>query len=155
MRFIPATLFLCLWVIIGSYVPASAQVPDWYRQSQEMQGRGEGSGIGPSTRAAGKPAGCPSRWCGCGLSVKIFGRIVPHLNLAANWQRSFPRTSPAPGMVAARRGHVFQLIAERGVDRRGRPVWLSWDPNSGGGRLHIHDRSIAGYTIVDPRGASL
>src|SRR5690242_11383198 len=51
----------------------------------------------------GRPAGCPSAFCGCGAALRVFGRIVPELNLAANWLR-FPRTSPAPGMVAARRG---------------------------------------------------
>jgi hypothetical protein len=55
-----------------------------------------------------RPAGCPYSFCGCGAALRVFGRIVPELNLAANWFR-FPRTSPAPGMVAARRGHVFVL----------------------------------------------
>jgi hypothetical protein len=48
----------------------------------------------------GRPAGCPRAFCGCGVSRRVFGRIVPELNLAANWLR-FPRTSPAAGMVAA------------------------------------------------------
>ena len=92
-----------------------------------------------------RPAGCPHRFCGCALAIKIFGRIVPHLNLAANWLR-FPRTAPAPGMVAARRGHVFKLL----VHLRGH-VWQVWDANSGRGRIRIHPRSIAGYVIVNPR----
>ncbi|WP_416193727.1 hypothetical protein [Nitrobacter sp. TKz-YC01] len=94
----------------------------------------------------GRPHGCPRRYCGCGASLHIFGRIIPRLNLAANWLR-FPRAAPAPGMVAARRGHVFVL--KRHLHGK---VWLVWDANSGRGKTRIHPRSIAGFTIVDPRG---
>ena len=75
----------------------------------------------------------------------MFGEIRKDLNLAANWARKFPRTSPAPGMVAARSGHVFVLRAHKGGD-----VWEVKDGNSGGHKTRIHDRSIRGYTIVDP-----
>ncbi len=94
----------------------------------------------------GRPQGCPSRFCGCGASIHLFGRIIPALNLAANWLR-FPRSAPAPRMVAARRGHVFVL--ERHIAGN---LWLVHDSNSGGRRTRIHPRSIAGYTIVNPRG---
>lgn len=97
-----------------------------------------------ATVIGGRPSGCPHRFCGCALAIKIFGRIVPHLNLAANWLK-FPRTEAAPGMVAARRGHVFKLLSHRGGS-----VWEVWDANSGGGRIRIHDRSIAGFAIVRP-----
>lgn len=96
-----------------------------------------------------RPAGCPSSFCGCGAALRVFGRIVPELNLAANWLR-FPRTSPAPGMVAARRGHVFVLEQHLGGD-----TWLAYDPNSGGHATRIHARSLRGYTIVNPRGGSV
>lgn len=92
----------------------------------------------------GRPAGCPHRYCGCGLSLHLFGRIIPHLNLAANWLR-FPRAMAAPGMVAVRRGHVFKLMAHSDGS-----TWRVWDANSGGGRTRIHNRSIAGYVIVNP-----
>lgn len=94
----------------------------------------------------GRPAGCPSRFCGCGASLHLFGRIIPALNLAANWLR-FPRTSPAPGMVAARRGHVFVL--KQHIEGN---TWLVFDANSGGHRTRIHSRSIAGFAIVNPYG---
>jgi hypothetical protein len=94
----------------------------------------------------GRPAGCPRSYCGCGASLYLFGKIIPSLNLAANWLR-FPRAAPAPGMVAARRGHVFVL--KRHI--RGK-VWLVHDSNSGRGKTRIHPRSIAGFVIVDPRG---
>ena len=31
----------------------------------------------------GRPPGCPHRYCGCGASICIFGKIIPSLNLAA------------------------------------------------------------------------
>lgn len=103
--------------------------------------------VSPLTAVVGgRPAGCPHRFCGCALSIKLFGKIIPTLNLAANWVRIFPRDHPAPGMVAARRGHVFKLLAHV----RGN-VWLVWDANSGRGRIRVHNRSIAGYVIVNPQ----
>ncbi|MET4385101.1 hypothetical protein ABIB73_000836 [Bradyrhizobium sp. F1.4.3] len=96
-----------------------------------------------------RPAGCPSSFCGCGAALRVFGRIVPELNLAANWLR-FPRTSPAPGMVAARRGHVFVLEQHLGGD-----TWMAYDANSGGHATRMHARSLRGYTVVNPRGATI
>ena len=95
----------------------------------------------------GRPSGCPRSFCGCGASLRVFGHIVPGLNLAANWLR-FPRTSPAPGMVAARRGHVFVL--EQRVEG---DTWMAYDANSGGRTTRIHARSLRGYTVVNPRAA--
>jgi hypothetical protein len=103
--------------------------------------------VGNGHVVGGRPSGCPSSFCGCGASLRVFGRIVPGLNLAANWLR-FPRTSPAPGMVAARRGHVFVL--ERQVEG---DTWMAYDANSGGHATRIHPRSLHGYTIVNPHAA--
>ncbi len=96
----------------------------------------------------GRPAGCPRRYCGCGVSLKVFGKIIPELNLAYNWKRKFPRTSPAPGMVAARSGHVFYIVSV--IDNS---TVMAFDPNSGGGRTRIHERSLRGYTVVNPHGS--
>jgi len=93
------------------------------------------------------PHGCPRSFCGCGAAIRVFGRIVPDLNLAANWLR-FPRTSPAPGMVAARRGHVFVLEQHLGGD-----MWMAYDANSGGHATRIHARSLRGYAVVNPHAA--
>lgn len=94
------------------------------------------------------PDGCPARaFCGCGAAVRIFGQPIRSLWLAANWFR-FPRATPASGMAAVRRHHVFVL--ERHI--RG-SVWQVYDANSGGHATRIHERSIAGYTIVNPHGA--
>lgn len=93
----------------------------------------------------GRPSGCPHSFCGCAASIRVFGHIVPGLNLAANWLR-FPRTSPAPGMVAARHGHVFVLEQHVGGD-----VWMAYDGNSGGRATRVHARSLRGYAVVNPR----
>jgi hypothetical protein len=106
-----------------------------------------GNALPASQVIGGRPAGCPHRYCGCGASLHLFGRIIPRLNLAANWLR-FPRADPAHNMAAARRGHVFVL--KRHLHGN---VWLVFDANSGGGRTRLHARSIAGFTVVDPSGA--
>jgi hypothetical protein len=96
---------------------------------------------------SGRPSGCPRSFCGCSASLRVFGRIVPELNLAANWLR-FPRTAPAPGMGAARRGHVFVLEAHVEGD-----TWMAYDANSGGHATRIHARSLRGYAVVNPHAA--
>ena len=96
----------------------------------------------------GRPAGCPYAFCGCEASRYLFGRIIPELNLAYNWVRKFPRTSPAPGMAAARSGHVFILISHVSGSN-----WLIHDGNSGGHLTREHVRSISGYIIVDPHSS--
>ena len=93
----------------------------------------------------GRPQGCPFRFCGCEASLYLFNRIIPELNLAANWIRKFPRAHPAPGMAAARPGHVFVLIRQISGNE-----WLVHDGNFGGHKTREHVRSIAGYVIVDP-----
>lgn len=94
------------------------------------------------------PAGCPRvAFCGCGAAVRLgLGASARSLWLAANWYR-FPRTSPAPGTVAVSRHHVMVLEADMGGG-----IWRVYDANSGGHATRIHARSIAGYTIVQPRG---
>ncbi len=96
----------------------------------------------------GRPSGCPHAFCGCEASLYKFGRIIPELNLAANWRR-FPRTAPASGMAAVRSGHV--MILQQQVAGN---IWLVHDGNSGGHATREHPRSIAGYTIVDPSSGS-
>src|SRR5258708_25520522 len=95
----------------------------------------------------GRPAGCPRSFCGCGAAIRVFGRIVPELNLAANWLR-FPRTSPAPGMVAARRGHVFVLEQHLGGD-----MWMAYDANSAGHATRVRARSLRDYPFYNPHSA--
>ena len=105
---------------------------------------------GNSVIVGGRPSGCPSRFCGCEASLYVFGEIRKDLNLAANWVRKFPRTQPAPGMVAARSGHVFVLMSHVEGNQ-----WLVHDGNSGGGKTRRHVRSIAGYAIVNPHASRM
>lgn len=116
--------------------------------------------VGQATRAAGDiidrasqiiphPPGCPRRaFCGCGAAIRIFGQARRDLWLAANWLK-FPRAAPAPGMAAARRGHVFVLERHIGGDQ-----WLVTDHNSGGRKSRLHVRSIRGFAIVNPRAGT-
>jgi hypothetical protein len=129
---------------VASY-PREQHSPD-YRAISNRNAMAEVSG-GRGEVVGGRPAGCPHSFCGCGASIRVFGRIVPGLNLASGWLR-FPRTAPAPGMVAARRGHVFVLEQHVGGD-----TWMAYDANSGGHATRIHARSLRGYTVVDPRAA--
>ncbi len=95
-----------------------------------------------------RPSVCPTRaYCGCASSVKVFGHPVRELYLAANWLR-FPRTEPAPGMIAARHGHVFVI-----QEVLGNNTVLAWDPNSGGHQTRVHVRSLAGFSVRNPHGS--
>ena len=98
----------------------------------------------------GRPAGCPSAYCGCGVSLKVFGKIIPELNLASNWLRKFPHAQPAPGMVAARSHHVFYI--ESVIDAQ---TVVAYDPNSGGHRTRIHTVSLRGFTVVNPHASRM
>lgn len=124
-----------------TYTPTSD--PSRFSQRQQVSS----ANVGGEQIVSGRPAGCPRAFCGCGASLRVFGRIVPELNLASSWLR-FPRTAPAPGMVAARHGHVFVLEAHVEGD-----TWMAYDANSGGHATRIHARSLRGYTIVNPRAA--
>lgn len=92
------------------------------------------------------PAGCARRaFCGCGVSIKVFGKPIRELFLARNWLR-FPSAAPASGMVAVRNGHVFYI--ERVLDNG---TVLAYDPNSGGHKTRRHVRSLAGFSVRNPR----
>lgn len=91
------------------------------------------------------PAGCPRRlFCGCGAAIAVFGKNIRELWSTSQWFK-FPRTEPASGMVAVRRGHVFVLRQHVKGD-----VWIVEDYNSGKGQSRIHERRIAGYSIRNP-----
>lgn len=118
------------------------------RERRHRVQRAPEAAYGSSTQIVAHPASCPrTAFCGCGASVRVFGRSVRDLWLAANWFK-FPRAAPAAGMVAVRRHHVFVLEAHIGGD-----TWQVYDANSGRHATRIHARSIAGYAIVNPHGA--
>lgn len=105
-------------------------------------------GATATARILPHPEGCPrSRFCGCGASLRVFGQNIRSLWLAANWFR-YPPATPAPGRVAVRRGHVF--VIEQVLDRG---LVLAYDANSGGRKTRLHVRSLAGYSVRDPRGS--
>lgn len=115
----------------------------WGQKNEPSPLSGAGAAL---SSVVAHPHGCPRRaFCGCGAAVRIFGAPVRALWLAANWFR-FPRAAPAPGMAAVRRHHVFVLEQHIGGS-----VWQVYDANSGRHRTQVHPRSIAGYTIVNPR----
>lgn len=138
MRLLCASLML-----LATLLPAHAK-HHHHRTHHPIQ-RYDGDPLG---HVVGHPAGCPGRsFCGCGTAVRIFGAPIRALWLAAAWFK-FPRTSPAPGAVAVRRHHVFAIEQVLGNGRV-----LAYDPNSGGHQTRIHAVSLAGYTVVNPRGA--
>lgn len=142
MRLLFAVLALAgAWLHV---VPAQAQPDDRYPVVMSASKKPQ---VRSSEVIGGRPAGCPHAFCGCAASLHLFGKIIPALNLAANWLR-FPRAAPAPNMAAARPGHVFVLKQHIAGNQ-----WLVFDPNSGGHHTRLHARSIAGFTIVNPRSS--
>jgi hypothetical protein len=103
-----------------------------------------------ATVVGSRPTDCPRSFCGCEASRYLFGHVRADLNLASNWMRKFPRTSPAPGMAAVRNHHVFVLMSH--VDGNN---WLVHDGNSGHGLTREHVRSISGYAVVNPQGTGI
>jgi hypothetical protein len=125
--------------------PMSQQQVSWFQPVRDMY-----TGIGHAAytiaeRIVAHPSGCPARqFCGCGASIEVFGHPVRGLYLAANWYK-FPRAQPAPNTVAVRPHHVFVL--KQHVEGT---KWVVYDANSGKHLTRVHERSIAGYTIVKP-----
>jgi hypothetical protein len=77
--------------------------------------------------------------------LEVFGRHVRHLWLARAWFK-YPPASPAPGMVAVRKHHVFVIREVLGPN-----LVRAYDANSGRGLTRIHVRSLAGFSVRDPR----
>lgn len=137
-----------LWPCVVPYASSPQKVSETRGRYVARQIGIGGPRVAPISEevVGGRPAGCPHAYCGCGASLHLFGRIIPSLNLAANWFQ-FPRAAPAPGMAAVRRHHVMVLEADLGGG-----IWSVFDANSGRHLTRIHARSIAGYQIVNPRG---
>lgn len=90
------------------------------------------------------PPGCPERlFCGCGVSVKVYGHPVRELYTAASWRR-FPRAECGRGRVAVWQGHVAYILACHGDGTAD-----LYDPNSGEHLTRIHRRALPSL-IVDP-----
>lgn len=102
---------------------------------------------GNSSQYLAHPSGCPARlFCACGAAVHIFGAPRRDLWHTSAWRR-FPAAQPGPGMVAVNSRHIFV------IDRvLGNGMVMAYDYNSGGGRSRLHARSLAGYSVRNPRG---
>jgi len=127
---------------------ATVEAKPRYGHQQQNRAVNEATTDANGSIVGRRPAGCPHAFCGCEASLYLFGRIRAELNLASNWTRKFPRTSPAPGMVAVRNHHVMVLVSQMDGTN-----WLVHDGNSGGGLTRDHVQSIRGYVIVNPHGA--
>ena len=142
-----APSLVVLALILGTAINAIVVIKA-YPQDFRQRGLSEpvaGEVVPRLSAVSDRPAACPRRYCGCALSLRLFGKIRPHLNLAANWISTFRKTAPAPGMIAARSGHVMLLLQHAGGDK-----WIVHDPNSGGGLTREHVRSIRYFTVVNP-----
>jgi hypothetical protein len=92
------------------------------------------------------PEGCPrSQFCGCGVSVRVFGHPVRDLWLVQNWYR-FPRAEAAAGNVAILGSRHVAFI----LQAYGDGTATLYDPNSGGGLTRVHRVSLRGWAVVDP-----
>jgi hypothetical protein len=140
-----ATAFRC-WAKAG----ARKSVRSFRGRHRVAHARKHHRGVGARVRDRGQivahPAGCPRvAFCGCGAALRLFGEARRSLWLAANWLR-FPRAEPGPDMAAVRTHHVMVILVYHGNGRA-----TVYDANSGGHRTRIHERSLAGYRIVNPR----
>ena len=107
---------------------------------------GHASHAAMTAQVVAHPEGCPqSQFCGCGVSVRVFGHPVRDLWLVRNWYR-YPRAEPAAGNVAILGSrHVAYILAAYGDGTA-----TLYDPNSGGGLTRIRRVSLRGWAIVDP-----
>lgn len=104
-----------------------------------------------ASTAQARPAGCPYAWCGCWLAqhLGISGATARTLWLARNWAVVFPRTSPAPGMVAVfargkRGGHVGKIVAVH-------PHSITMISGNDGKAIRTRERSLRGLiAVVNP-----
>ena len=95
------------------------------------------------------PEGCPqSQFCGCGVSVRVFGHPVRELFLVRNWYR-YPRAAAAAGNVAILGSQHVAYI----VQAYGDGTATLYDPNSGGGLTRIRRVSLRGWAVVDPHAS--
>lgn len=97
------------------------------------------------TTIVAHPAGCPrTLFCGCGVSVRVFGRPIRSLYLASNYGYYFNQTSFRPGVVAYRSGHAVYVTGGTVANA------TVYDPNSGRHLTRIHSRDLSRYRFVDP-----
>lgn len=103
----------------------------------------------------GRPRGCPHAYCGCGLA-RYLGLRDKSLNVADNWRRKYPRTHAHPGAVAVRayhrhgHGHVMLLVRHIAGSN-----WIVREYNGYRHLSYVHERSVRGFTFVNPGGSRM
>jgi len=122
-----------------------------WRTSEARIGNAYDGNSNIGERIVSHPEGCPRiKFCGCGVSVWVFGHSIRDLWPAAAYYR-FPRDRIAPGNVAIfGRHHVAGIISDDGHG-----MATLYDPNSGGHQTRIHQRYIGNATVVNPHGAKI
>lgn len=159
MRIPAALLFCALMTTAIPSVPAFSATIDCTQQgctevkterisraSRPAQSQRKMRHARSNVRIVAHPAGCPrSLFCGCGVSVKVFGHPVRNLYLADNWTR-FPIAKAAPGMVGWRPGHVVYIEQVHGDGTA-----TFYDPNSGQHLTRTYRGPLDGLRIVNPR----
>lgn len=106
--------------------------------------------VDPGSRIVAHPAGCPrTLFCGCGVSVRVWGHPVRAFYQATAYGR-LPHGFIASGNVAWRYrkggGHVVYI-----EEALGGTLARVYDPNSGKHKTRIQVLNLAGWRIVDPR----
>lgn len=118
---------------------SSEAAPRHYRQSVDRE-----------SRIVAHPAGCPmTLFCGCGVSVRVWGHPVRAFYQATAYGR-LPRGSIASGNVAwrYRKGGGHAVYIEEAL---GGTLARVYDPNSGRHQTRVQVLNLAGWRIVDPR----
>jgi len=138
-------------ILLASVARADAEPDDgrYFRQELSSQvkthGATTGTIVGSRSQSCINSATRGRLTCGCELSLKLFGKIIPDLMLAWNWRKMFAATQAGIGAVAVRPGHVLLVL-----DHLYGNTYKVWDPNSGGGHTRVHERNLAGWTFVNP-----
>jgi hypothetical protein len=162
MRVFVATLFVCAFVSGANASYLISPTGESSHETHHAYGRmvrgfkpmrqvpvhiSHVASAGSAPELVSHPEGCPrSQFCGCGVSVRVFGHPVRDLWLVQNWYR-FPRAQPASGNVAILGSRHVAYILEAYGDGTA----TLYDPNSGSGLTRVHRVSLRGWAVVDPR----
>lgn len=100
--------------------------------------------------SGGRPPGCPTLWCGCGLALKLFGRHVRELWAARAWLKFQRAPGPVPGSIAVlsrgRRGGHVGIV--RGTDANGNPIIYSGNHNRRWGEAVYPRSRVIAYVML-------
>lgn len=109
----------------------SESTPTKTNKKQKKRNKGEYLIASPAgEEGSGRPQGCPSAYCGCWLSLKIYNQNIRRLWVALNWKNEGQASSPGCiGCIAVMTrkggGHVGIVIGYNGKN----PILLSGNHN--------------------------